>query len=115
MRRLTLLTFLSYSYFFSAAQSYSVITSGITSPVGINKDSKGNLWVASPGTGMNDGKIFMIDSLNNMHAAVKGLPSHYDSVKQNISGPWRGIPLPGKQLMVVVGGGPDANAGSLLI
>ncbi len=96
------------------AQSISVVASGFNGPIGICKDNNGNLFVAETGTGNNDGKITLIDAFGNKHTIVYGLPSYTDTATHETSGPWRPYLTPDSMLWVIVGGGPDSSAGSIM-
>ncbi len=96
------------------AQTITTVSSGLTGPAGICMDGIGNLFVAETGMGNNDGKISMIDPGGNRYTIVYNLPSFLDTNTHEVSGPWRPYIMNDSILWVVVGGGPDPSAGSLI-
>lgn len=54
----------------------TTFASGLTAPLGIEADAKGQLWVTEAGTGLtNDGQLSMITPEGNVYPVVKGFPS----------------------------------------
>src|SRR2546423_1077538 len=96
-----------------AAQTISTIAGGFTNPIGITKDTAGNLYVAEAGSGKNDGRITMITPGHLLCPVVTGLSSYTDM--GSISGPYRAYVYPNGLMKVVVGDGKDsAAAGSII-
>src|SRR5690348_7027040 len=115
MKAQLLLAFVLLTGFRAGAQVISQFASGFVSPVGIARDDIGNIWVAECGTGINDGRVFKIDTNNTIWLAIDNLPSYLDTNTHEVSGPWRAVPIEGKKIIVVIGGGgTNVNAGSLL-
>ena len=96
------------------AQPFTLYASGFSNLIGLSFDSNGNLWVAEAGSGLNDSKISMITPAAISYEVVTGLPSFFDTMSGETSGAWRAEMISSDVLMVVAGGGPDTNAGSLL-
>lgn len=100
--------------FWAGAQNVTVVASGFVGIGGLSYDNFGNVWVAENGTGTNDGKISVVTPDGKLYAAVTNLPSFLvDTMTGESSGPARAY-RNANQLHVMVGGGADANAGSLL-
>jgi hypothetical protein len=91
----------------------TTVATGLTSPIGMCR-SNGMLFVAEAGTGNDDSKIVMIDSMGSIHTVVFGLPSSFDTAAHEVSGAWRPF-IKNNMLYVVVGGGPHPAAGSVLM
>ena len=54
----------------------TTFASGLTSPLGIESDEKGQLWITESGTGKtNDGQLSLINSNGTVYPVVKGFPS----------------------------------------
>jgi hypothetical protein len=53
-----------------------VFASGLTAPLGIEADSKGQLWVTESGTGtQNDGQLSLVTTEGKVFPVVKGFAS----------------------------------------
>ena len=48
---------------------------GLTAPLGLDIDAKGQLWVTEVGTGNNDGQVSMITPSGAKHVVYEGFPS----------------------------------------
>ena len=96
------------------AQPYTIYASGFSNLIGISRDTSGNIFVAEAGSGNNDAKISLITSGAIVYPLITGLPSFLDTAVHEVSGAWRAQRLPNNKLMVIVGGGVDINAGSIL-
>ena len=60
----------------SRAQSnVSVYATGLISPIGIEIDDQGRLWVGEEGTGNNDSRVSVITTDGQVHPFLTGLPS----------------------------------------
>jgi hypothetical protein len=109
----TKLLFISLAFACTAnAQTINIIASGLHNPIGICRTDTGALYVAEQGTGNNDGKIDVIYN-GTLDTLITGLPSSIDTVTGEATGPYRAI-FHDSMLVVVVGKGPDVNAGSIL-
>ena len=53
----------------------TVIASGLASPLGLEMDARGRLWVAEQGTGNDDGRIVVITADGMVHPFLEGLRS----------------------------------------
>lgn len=98
----------------SHAQPFTTFASGFSNLIGISRDVNGNLFVAESGSGLNDSRISLIDQAGMVYPVVIDLPSYFDTASGETSGAWRADMISSNQLMVVVGGGPDTNAGSIM-
>lgn len=56
----------------------STVATGLVAPMGIQTDSKGNIWVAETGSANNDGKVVLIN--NNPQKNSKFNVSSYDAI-----------------------------------
>jgi len=109
----TKLLFISLAFAsISKAQTIDVIATGLNNPIGICKTDSGALYVAEQGTGNNDGKIDVIYN-GILDTLITGLPSSIDTTTGEATGPYRAI-FHDSMMVVVVGKGPDVNAGSIL-
>jgi hypothetical protein len=68
------------------AQTQSVFVSGLNGPTKLDVTYLGGLLVSERGTGMNDGRLVVVDRLGNARAIVGGLPSGIDATN-GVSGP----------------------------
>jgi hypothetical protein len=93
-------------------QTITVLATGLTGPIGICKTDSGALYVAEQGSGHGDGKIDVIYG-GILDTLITGLPSATDTATGETTGPYRAMFHNG-MLMVVIGKGPDINAGSIL-
>lgn len=60
---------------------------GLSSPMGLESDNNGNLWVAIPGTAKNDGKVVVIDADGNKYDAIVNLASRIHPGNTELEGP----------------------------
>lgn len=65
----------------------STVTTGLPGPMGVEVDSRGNIWVAIPGTANNDGKIIIIDKNGNKYDGIVNLPSRIHPGGTELEGP----------------------------
>jgi hypothetical protein len=77
------------------------LTSGLKTPLGVTLSNKGNLFVSETGTGVNDGRISIVDRNGNRRTLLEGLPSGISDVG-DASGPG-GIFLQGRTLYLAIG------------
>jgi hypothetical protein len=95
----------------AAAQSTSVLTGGLRAPSKIIITPRGNLLIAETGTGVNDGRISIVDAAGNRRTLVDGLPSGM-SAEGGGAGP-AGLALRGRTLYVVISAGDAVLAGPI--
>ena len=115
MKKLSLSLSLILLSIFSLQAQFSIITNNLVNPAGIQADAAGNIWVAETGTGANDGRIVAVTPSGNKIPVVTGLPSALDPASQEIGGAWRSMFLENNQLAVVIGEGPTAQFGRIVI
>lgn len=58
-----------------AQANVSVYATGLVSPMGLEIDSQGRLWVAEEGTGNKDSRISVVTTDGHVHPFLTGLPS----------------------------------------
>lgn len=58
-----------------AQTNVSVYATGLVSPIGIEIDDQGRLWVGEEGTGNNDSRVSVITTDGQVHPFLTGLPS----------------------------------------
>ena len=58
-----------------AALTVTTLTTGLASPIGVETDGKGRVFVTEQGTGKNDGRVVEITSDGNVYPVVTGLYS----------------------------------------
>jgi len=58
-----------------AQTNVSVYATGLTSPIGIEIDDQGRLWVGEEGTGNNDSRVSVITTDGQVYPFLTGLPS----------------------------------------
>jgi len=90
----------------SVSAQLSVLADSLASPIGIKADQWGNIWVASVGTGNDDGSICMIARNGEKFTVIKNLPSKLNPAAGDIVGPWRAIPMTYGRMAVLVGASP---------
>lgn len=111
MRKITLLFAALIISGVTFAQTIVPVATGFLRPAGICKDYNGHLIVAESGTGMNDGRVSMLDTMGIRQTIIHGLPSYMDTMSGEISGPWRTYVMMDSMLMVLTGKGPDTLGG----
>jgi len=100
--------------FLRAQVSMTVIANGFNRPIGITGTGD-SLFVAESGTGNHNGKVSLIITPSNLlYTIIDSLPSSTDTTTGEVSGPWRAYLMANNLLKVIVGGGPDPNAGSIM-
>jgi hypothetical protein len=58
-----------------AQTNVSVYATGLTSPIGLEVDAQGRLWVAEEGSGNHDSRISIVTTNGQVHPFLTGLPS----------------------------------------
>lgn len=115
MKKLILSLSLMLLSIFSLNAQFSVIANNLSNPAGIQVDAAGNVWVTETGTGANDGRIVAVTPSGNKIPVVIGLPSNADPASGETAGAWRSMLLANNQLAVVIGEGPTAQFGRIVI
>lgn len=93
-----------------AAQSPSVLTTGLKRPVKLLYTEGGNLIVAEAGEGPNTGRISLVDRCGNRTTLVDGLPAGLTPAG-SASGP-HGLAVRGRTLFAAIGEGDALVFGS---
>lgn len=83
------------------AQQLNIIADSLRSPLGIEVDASGNIWVTETGYGMNDGTVSMRTPGGVLVPVITGLPSFFDTASFEVVGPWRSLFLPNNKLGVL--------------
>ena len=84
------------------AQNLITIADSLRLPLGIEARSDGKLWVAESGFGANDGAIQLLAPDGATWPVIVGLPSIFDTSKQEVLGPTHTHTLPNDRLAVTV-------------
>jgi hypothetical protein len=97
MRRVTLATLIltTLVLFFSGCKKgdkepvfeITTVASGLAAPMGIESDRWGNIWVAIPGTGHDDGKIVVVKPDGSKYDAIINLASRISEQNGELGGP----------------------------
>lgn len=95
------------------AQNIEVLATGLSGINGLSLDDSGNLWITQSGTGNDDAKVSVMTPDKQIYEAITGLPSFYDTLEGDAPGAWKAYHH-GNSLQVIVGGGPNPNAASLI-
>ena len=99
-----------------AQTPYTVAASGLPSPIGLEFDSRGKLFITENGTGTRNGGVSILNANGTVTRIVAGLASIADPVVEGIKGPWHTQMLPNNQLAVVVGEAlTEPNSGQVLV
>ena len=91
------------------------IASDFKAPTGIEKDQKGNFWVADSGSGNNDGKIWLLKPSGKKELVIEGLPSSIDKNTKEVKGTLRAQILGNQYLAVLTGKGSSEQSGQVLL
>jgi hypothetical protein len=91
------------------------MANNLANPAGIESDASGNIWLAETGTGANNGRILRIRTDGTKDTIIAGLPSFLDASNGETAGAWRAMSLPNNRLAVIVGEGPTAIYGRIMI
>ncbi len=94
-------------------QNVEVVANGLNGVNGLSLDANGNLWITEAGTGNNDAKVSVMTPDKVIYPAIANLPSFFDTMEGDAPGAWKAYHN-GNKLDVIVGGGPNPNAGSLI-
>lgn len=65
----------------------TTVASGLKAPMGVETDSKGNIWVAESGTANNDGKVVVIKPTGEVYDAIINLASIKNASSGELEGP----------------------------
>lgn len=115
MKKLALSLSLMLLSIFSLQAQFSVLANNLSNPAGIQADAAGNIWVAETGMGANDGRIVAVTPSGNKIPVVIGLPSFTDPMLGETGGAWRTVFLANNQMAVIIGEGPTAQFGRIVI
>ena len=80
------------------------LATGLHSPLGLEIDDRGRLWIAEAGTGQDDSRISIVNAQGDVVPFMTGLPS--SGVQGEISGTNHVLPHEGR-VYIVVGESPD--------
>ena len=94
-------------------QNVEVLANGLNGVNGLSLDAAGNLWITEAGSGIDDAKVSVMTPDKVIYPAITNLPSFFDTIEGDAPGAWKAYHN-GNQLHVIIGGGPNANAGSLM-
>ena len=92
----------------AGAQAQTTVAAGLKAPTKVILTAGGNLLVAETGTGMNDGRVSLIDRSGVRRTLIDGLPSAFSP--EGPSGP-SGLAIRKKTLYVLIGAGDGVVAG----
>jgi hypothetical protein len=95
------------------AQTITTISGGFLNPGGMAHDSAYNIYVAEAGTGNDNGRISMIH-FGIKYTVIDSLPSVFDTIIQDVVGPWRCYITNSGILTVIIGGKQEVNMGSII-
>ena len=70
----------------SPVLTITTVATGLVSPIGMEADRNGNVWVAQEGTGKNDGKVSIITTSGQKFDAIIGLESFITDIGE-VEGP----------------------------
>lgn len=87
---------------------------GLITPIGIQIDDQGRLWVGEHGTGQNDGRVSIITTDGEVHPFLVGLPSEEVGIGE-IAGTNHLYFDGDGNLMIVQGEGTDSLSASILL
>jgi len=91
----------------------SVVTENLQLPGKAIFSTKGNLIVAEQGSGVNTGRISIVDPVSGARRTlIDRLPAGFSPPNNDLSGP-SGLAMRGRTLYVAIGGGDEVLAGSL--
>lgn len=115
MKKLTII--LSFLPFF-LTQSFAQLTpvaGNFIGPAGVEADNDGNIWITETGSGFNNGKVIRVKPNGDKDLIVSKLPSFANPDNGEVSGAWRTMLLPNNRLAVIVGEGPTALFGRIML
>ena len=95
----------------SLPDSVTVYASGLESPIGIEIDDQGRLWVAESGTGNDDSQVSIVTTDGQVHSFLVGLPS--ELVFGDPTGAMHIHFDVNGDLLIVQGGGVDSLSASI--
>jgi hypothetical protein len=96
-----------------ALAQVSVYATGLVSPIGVDVDARGWVWVADQGSGNNDGQISIVTPDMQVHPFISGLPSEVVPAG-DILGPTHTIFDVNGNLLILQGEGANALSRSIL-
>ena len=86
------------------AATSTVFATGLRGPGKIITSPKGNLLVSEAGSGLNSGRISILDLSGNRRTLLDGLPAGFAPPNNDLSGP-SGLAMRGRTLFVLIGAG----------
>ena len=99
---------------FLHSQTISTFADGFSTPLGMEVDTSGNIWLTQTGSGNDDGKVSVIAPDGTVNDVITGLPSAFDTTTMELLGAWRSYLMPNDRLFVVSGEGNHQYSGTLL-
>ncbi|HLU94459.1 MAG TPA: ScyD/ScyE family protein [Membranihabitans sp.] len=93
----------------------SVVASNLKSPVGVSSGPNGALLIAEAGTGHDDGGVTILHPLLGQIKVLDSMPSYFDTLTQEIVGPYRVQMLEGLMAAVFISSVNGPLASSILI
>lgn len=112
---LLILTIFTFVFALQAQPTITPIATGLNSPLGIELDADGNLWVAESGTGQSDGSITIIRPDGSLEKFAEGLPSFFNPETGDVAGPEHAQPLGEGMIGVTVAPQPDSLERTILV
>jgi hypothetical protein len=103
------------SHFAYSQLNMEVVGSELRGPIGIERDSDGNLWIAESGSGQNDGAVSVIWADGTQQRIIDALPSLFDTATSETLGPSR-VQLFNDQYfgVLILGGIPELGSSILV-
>ena len=80
----------------------TTVATGLVTPIGIEADKYGNIWVCETGTAHNDGKVIVIKKNGTKYDAIVNLSSFVAEISGEIHGPAH-LLLDGHMLYILAG------------
>ncbi len=113
----TLLIFaaIAFACLLQAQPTITPVATGLNSPLGIELDPDGNLWVAESGTGQSDGSVAIIRPDGSLEKFVEGLPSFFNPETGDIAGPQHAQFLGEDMIGVTMAPLPDSLERTILV
>ncbi len=96
------------------AQSFIPIASNFNSPLGVEVDHTGMIWVIESGSGAEDGQVTRMTAHGSTEVIVTDLPSFFNPELQEINGPLNIVLNPDGQFYLIQGGGPSELSGTIM-
>jgi len=90
------LTCIAFLFFYSSCKKIpdyvptlhiTTVASGLVSPMGLETDANGNIWICETGTGYNDGKVVVVKPSGEVYDAIVHMSSMPNALSGEIEGP----------------------------